>query len=284
MRAAKEALVMTLDSIGRGSPHNARLRAGLIAGVVAMLTACASSGPETQIATAEERSDRQRRAIMHYDMGVQQLQDGNSPLAIRELLMATKYNPDDAPIRLALAEAYRRRGRVEESEQNFLKALELNPEFQRARVSLSAFYSSQARFSEARDHAKILVNDPTFSAPWVAHTNLGWAQYKLGDTNAARENLRVAVDYRNDYWPARLNLGILEAGEHHHSEALTQFRQVLAVQPGPHAEAETHYRIAELQLEQGNRERAILHLTESANRKPSGAWGQRSSEALQRLN
>ena len=220
---------------------------------------------------------------MHYDLGVQQLEEGNSPLAIRELLMAAKYKPEDASIRLALAEAYRRRGRFEESEQNFLHALEIDPDFQRARLSLSAFYSSLERFAEARDQALVLVNDPTFAWPWVAHTNLGWAQYKLGETAAARENLRVAVDYRADYWPARLNLGILEA-EQDPREALSQFRQVLAVQPGPHAEAETHYRMAELHIELGDRDRAILHLTESANRKPSGGWGQRSNEALRRLN
>ena len=257
------------------------LAAALIAACAALATGCASLGePEPAAPTAEEA----RRAVMHYDLGVQQLKEGNTPRAIRELLMAAKYNPDDAPIRLALAEAYRRRGRSEESESNFLKALELDPEFQRARLSLSAFYSSESRFEEAREHAQILVNDATFAWPWLAHTNLGWAQHRLGDSQSARQNLLVALDYRENYWPARLNLGILEADQRHHRAALDQFRQVLAVQPGPHAEAEAHFRMAELHIELGDRDRAILHLTESANRKPSGAWGQRSTEALQRLN
>lgn len=259
-------------------------RAAIAALALCAAGCAASSGPDALVLTEEERSERHRRSSMHYDLGVQQLQDGNAPLAIRELLNATRYNPDDPAIRLALAEAYRRRGRIEESEQNFLKAVELNPEFQRARLSLSAFYSSVSRFQEARDQAQIVVEDPTFEWPWLAHTNLGWAQHKLGQTDAARKNLLVALDYRENYWPARLNLGILEAEQRRHREAMQQFRSVLAEQPGPHAEAEAHYRMAELHIELGNRDRAILHLTESANRKPSGTWGQRSSEALRRLN
>ncbi len=253
--------------------------------VLALLAgACATPSVQEQMLSEEQQIDRNKRAVMHYDLGVQQLEAGNIPLAIRELLMAAKYEPEDASIRLALAEAYRRRGRPEEAETNFLKALELDPEFQRARLSLSAFYASVSRFDAAREHAAILVDDPTFAWPWLAHTNLGWAQYKLGDTGDARKNLEVALDYRENYWPARLNLGILEADQKHPREALDQFRQVLALQPGPHAEAEAHYRMAELLIGLGQRDRAILHLTESANRKPSGPWGQRSNEALARLN
>ena len=256
----------------------------LFAASTLLAGACATSTVPEPLLTEEELVERNKRAVMHYDLGVQQLEAGNIPLAIRELLMAAKYEPDDAPIRLALGEAYRRRGRSEEAETNFLQALDLNPEFQRARLSLSAFYASVSRFDDARAHAEILVDDPTFAWPWLAHTNLGWAQYKLGDTASARKNLLVALDYRENYWPARLNLGILEADQKHPREALDQFRQVLALQPGPHAEAEAHYRMAELLIGLGQRDRAILHLTESANRKPSGPWGQRSNEALARLN
>lgn len=145
-------------------------------------------------------------------------------------------------------------------------------------------YSNLGRFDNAREHAQILVDDATFLWPWLALTNLGWAQYKLGDSSNARQNLLVALDYREDYWPARLNLGILESEQERRREALSQFRQVLAVQPGPHAEAETHYRMAEQHIALGEQDRAILHLTESANRKPSGEWGERSNEALRRLN
>ncbi len=256
----------------------------LFVGLAMLVGACATNPVPEPLLSEEEQVERNKRAVMHYDLGVQQLEAGNIPVAIRELLMAAKYEPDDAPIRLALGEAYRRRGRPEEAEANFLRALELDPEFQRARLSLSAFYASVSRFEDARAQAEVLVDDPTFAWPWLAHTNLGWAQYKLGDTRNARKNLLVALDYRENYWPARLNLGILEADQKHPREALDQFRQVLAQQPGPHAEAEAHYRMAELLIGLGQRDRAILHLTESANRKPSGPWGQRSNEALARLN
>lgn len=276
--------ILIATQTNTGALHRAWIAAGLIAGMAVLSSGCASTTVPDPLLSEEEIGERHRRSVMHYDLGVRQLEQGNTPLAIRELLMAAKFNPEDAPIRLALAEAYRRRGRNEESEINFLKALEIDPDFQRARLSLSAFYASVSRFEEAREQAEILVDDPTFAWPWLAHTNLGWAAYKMGDLKTARENLQVALDYRENYWPARLNLGILEAEQKHHRVALDQFRQVLAEQPGPHAEAEAHYRMAELLIALGERDRAILHLTESANRKPSGPWGQRSNEALRRLN
>lgn len=267
----------------RAALVNPGCRAALCILAVLLLGACASTSAEPEL-SAQQESDLTRRAAMHYDIGVQRLKEDNVPVAIREFLMAVKYQPESPSVRLALAEAYRRRGRLAETEAHLLKAVELDPAFQRAHLNLSGLYSGMGRFEEARTHAQVLADDPTFSWPWIALTNLGWAQYKLGEVVSARQNLSLALDYREDYWPAHLNLGILEAEQKRRPEALEQFRHVLAVQPGPHAEAETHYRMAEQHIALGERERAILHLTESANRKPSGTWGERSNEALRRLN
>lgn len=267
------------------SSASLRIWAALAAIALAFATGCASTGPESlsREEKAELAKDHERRARMHYDIGVNYLSEERTPMAIRQLLQASKFAPRDPAVRVALAEAYRRAGRTAESEEHLLQAIEIKPDLHKARLNLSGLYSQLERFDEAREQAEVLVEDPTFSWPWRAHTNLGWAFLKLGNFAEAEKNLNMALDYRQDYWPARLNLGILKAEKKHHREALAQFRQVLAEKPGPFAESEVHYRLAELHLEMGDNGTAIEHLTASAARLPNGAWGERSAETLRRL-
>src|SRR5690606_40350034 len=80
-----------------------------------------------------------------------------------------------------------------------------------AHLNLSALYIQLQRYEESIAHTRRLLEDPTFPQPWRALTNLGWAELQLGQARAAAEHLQLALDHRDDYWPARLNPGILDA-------------------------------------------------------------------------
>ncbi|MDJ0869456.1 MAG: tetratricopeptide repeat protein [Myxococcota bacterium] len=245
--------------------------------------ACASSAPPTDADKAADPALAERRARMHYDVGVERLTEGRSAAALRELLQAERYNPGDPWIHLALAEAFRRKGRLEDAEQHLLSAIEADPEFHKAHLNVSALYIQMERYEDSLRHAELLLADPTFEAPWRAHTNLGWAKLQLGDPVAAREHLESALDFHDRYWPARLNLGILEAEHGSRLEAQEHFERVLDAKPGPFAEAEVHYRLAEIHVSLGQRERAIDHLTAAVAQRPSGPWGERSADYLKLL-
>lgn len=267
--------------------------AALTAALGAGSLGCASSQAATSASRdASERSrepaapgptDAQRRARVHYELAIDRMRTGRNPEAIGELLQAVRLDPADANIRLALAEAYRRGGRVAETEQHLRAALEIDPGFQAAELSLSGLYLQLDRYEEAIVHSKRLLDDPTFPSPWQALTNLGWAEYKLGRLDEASQHLRLAVDYRDSYWPARLNLGILAADRGDRDQAIEHFERVLAAQPGPMAEAEARYRLAELYVSMGDKRRAIAQLNQASDLRPSGPWGKRSAEYLQTL-
>jgi type IV pilus biogenesis/stability protein PilW len=253
-------------------------------------TGCASTQPpkpraeESPSKTApNEPTEAQRRARMQYEIAVQHLQAGRTPEAIGELLQAVRYDPTDAQTEVALAEAYRRTGRLAETEQHLLRALQLKPDYQQAHLNISALYIQLERYDQAIAHAQVLVADATFPYPWRALTNLGWAEIQLGHLDAAAQHLGQALDYRVDYWPARLNLGILEAQRGNRPVAIQCFERVLEAQPGPLAEAEVRYRLAELQIALGERAAAIEQLTKATDLHPSGPWGKRSAEYLKSL-
>lgn len=225
-------------------------------------------------------TDAQRRARMHYEVAIERMRSGRNPEAIGELLQAVRLDPADANIRLALAEAYRRGGRIAETEVHLKAALEIDPAFQSAHLNLSGLYIQLERYEEATVHAQRLLDDATFPHPWRALTNLGWAEYKLGRFDEASQHLRLALDYKESYWPARLNLGILAADQGDRDQAVEHFERVLEVQPGPLAEAEARYRLAELYVSMGDKRSAIAQLNKASDLRPSGPWGKRSAEYL----
>jgi tetratricopeptide (TPR) repeat protein len=223
------------------------------------------------------------QARSHQSVGVRYLQDGKVALAIRELRAAEKLNPADKWIQLSLGEAYRRKGLVEDSEHHTLTALVIDPEFQEARLTLSGLYVQAERYPEAIAHAQLLVDDPTFPQPWLALTNQGYAEMKIGDRAAARETLELAVDYHDGYWRAILNLAILDSEEGKSLDAIQRFERVTELEPGALGIAEANYRIAEIYMGFGNRDRAIHHFAEAASTQYSGTWGKRSEDYLKRL-
>ncbi len=256
-----------------------RAGARIAAFVLLAALGCATGGGPPE----ERSSNDQAKARAHYRLGVENLKEGHAALAIRDLQASVQYDPDDRWSQLALAEAYRQKGHPKMAEDHLRRALSIDPSFQQARLNLSALYIQQERYEEAIVEVDRLLDDPTFPVPWKALTNRGWAELQLGKVAEARRSLELALEYHATYWQAFLNLGILAEKEGDRLEALERFEQVLAAKPGPFAEAEANYRIAEIYIALGNRDRAVRHLTAAASSHPSGPWGKRSEDYLERL-
>jgi len=231
----------------------------------------------------QQRSEAQRRARMQYELGVDHLQNDRSPQAVASLLEAQRWDPSSERTELALAEAYRQQGRLAEAELHLQRALALKPRFHQAALNLAALYIQTERYAEAVPQLEKLLDDPTFAGPWRALTNLGWAEYRLGRMDDAYSHLSLAVDYRPQHWPARLNLAILEAERGNRAAAIQHFQQVLEQKPGPLAEAEVRFRLAEQLESSGDRQGARRQLTTASDLQPSGPWSRRSAEYLKTL-
>lgn len=231
----------------------------------------------------QQRSESQRRARMQYELGVDHLQNDRSPQAIGALLEAQRWDPTSERTELALAEAYRQQGRLTETEMHLKRALALKPNFHQAGLNLAALYIQTERYEEAVPQLQGLLDDPTFPGPWRALTNLGWAEYRLGRFDDSYRHLSLAVDYRPQHWPARFNLAILEAERGNRAAAIQHFQQVLQLSPGPLAEAEVRFRLAEQLESSGDRQGARRQLTTASDLQPSGPWSRRSAEYLKTL-
>lgn len=242
-----------------------------------LLTGCATPAKQ------EERELAGRQAKAHLAIGADHLKQGRPALALREFLLAEKRDPTNAEVQAALGEGYLVQGKRMESEAHYRRALELQPDYHDARLSLAVLFIMEERYPEAAVECQRLVDDPTFPGPWRALANLGFSELQQGHLIEARKHLVLAREYRKEYWPATLTLAQLELKENRKREAIGLLREVLALEPGASVEAQANYQIAEIYISLGQREQAVAHLSNAVSQTPDGLWGRRSEEYLKQL-
>ncbi len=250
--------------------------------LVAIVTTLLASGCATSGTRAEQEANA-KMARSHYDIGVDHVLNGRIEMGLREYLAAAALNPRNAEYQHALGMAYVQKEHYLEAENHLRRALEIAPGYHDARFNLSGLLLGRQRFEEARGEAERLYADPTFPEPWRALSNRGWAEYQLGRVDQARATFALARKFNPVYWPALLNLGILESEQGNRPEAIQFYEAVLAQRPGPGAEAEVNFRLGEIYVSLGKRSRAVEHLTAAVVKAPSGRWGKKSEEALKLL-
>ena len=226
---------------------------------------------------------RLKQASSHYNLGNDYLHQDRVALALREFQLAESFDPKSPRIQHALGNAYLMRRKPVEAEQHYLRTLEIDPTYHEARLNLSILYTQLNRYEESLIHTSILADDATFPGPWRALANKGLAEYRLGQIEEARRSLELGFEYRDDYWPTLLYLGILEVEEGRRLEGLSLFRQVLDQEPGLEVQAQANYRIGEIYVALGKRERAIRYLKTAVVQTPGGPWGVKSEEYLNLL-
>lgn len=243
--------------------------------VAAGLLACASVDPMDL-----------KRADLHRRIGQSHLKRGSLELAIREYRKAVELSRKDPEMHFGLAEAYRRKGVLDEAEQSLRTALKLEPDHHDARLNLTVVYLQQERWSDAIRETDALVADPTFLRPSRALVNRGWAHYKSGELEMAERDLREAMATDPENFRVHLNLGLVLSERSEVLEAMVQFEQALKIlKRRPPAifgvaEAQARFHLAQAHVSLGQREKAIRELRQAAKRGGASEWGRKSKEYL----
>ena len=244
---------------------------------------CTHTGPQPYV------PDEKRLAASVRDVGIDLLYQGRTAMAIRKLNEAAARNPKDPITYLSLGEAYRRKGMLQEAKSNLMLSLELNEDsqdynHQETRLNLSVLYIQLGEYEQASLECQKLLEDPTFSTPWRALTNLGWAHYKLGRLGLARGSFEEALEFHPRYAPAHLNLGMLDQTEQRWLAAIRHYELAAESNRMPsEAIAEANFHMAEIYVSMGQREKAISYFDMALKRSPYGEWGEQSQSYLELL-
>ncbi|MBY0400435.1 tetratricopeptide repeat protein [Myxococcota bacterium] len=225
------------------------------------------------------------------DLGIDYLSTGRTAMAIRELTASLEHDPSDPVTHLWIGDAYRRKAQSERARLAFETAARLAEKnrdtqtLQDARLNLSALLSQMGRPAEAIPHCEALAVDPTYPSPWRPLTNCAWAMFQLGRYDDARARLQTALEYFPRFGPALLNLGILESKLGHSLAAATAFEK--AIESGRldgSGRTEAHFRLGEIFVALGNREKAIAHFRAAVETGPTLEWGSQSQAYLDLLH
>ena len=246
--------------------------------VCGLSTACVTTITDSGPKAPEVQAAAQR------NLGLDHLSNGFTAMAIRELTRADELDPNNPETLVWLGEAYRRKLRHEQALSFMERALAVTPENHIVQLNLSGLYIQLERYDEAIAIANSLVDDATYSSPWEALNNRGWAQLQIGQLDSAEASFEEALDYQPRYWPSRLNLGILAIERGLNKEAVDHFIEVLERGPDAFALAEANYRLGEVYVSWGHRDKAIGYFQAAFDESPNSDWGEQSKDYLDLLN
>ena len=169
--------------------------------------------------------------FMHYNFALA-LNDAERPAeALAAGRVAVERHPDFASAHNAVGSALYRLNRLDEAEESYLRALELDSNHRDASQNMADIRRSQGRFAESiKWYRRVLDIDPEFAK---AHAGMGRALYYLERYEQAGESLAQAVSLRPDAMPISTFHLLAEAlrEQQRYEEAIERYRNVLDVDP-----------------------------------------------------
>ena len=131
-------------------------------------------------------------------------------------------------------------------------ALEIVPNFHRARNNLGVALKHRGRIDEAIEQYKMAIElDPDFAD---AHSNLGAAYYALGRNEEAVQEFKLATKNAGSNAYFFHHLGVVQYQLKQYDEAIKQFKKAISKEP---LLAEARYFLAECYMRQGDKKKAI---------------------------
>ena len=171
------------------------------------------------------------KSMIHYQLGVSYLNEGDSTSALRELLEAEKYSKDDPRLFNALGLSYRQKGEIDLSMQQFKKALLLDPKFSEARNNLGTIYLEKKMWENAIEEFTKACADLLYSTPEYSYTNMGWAYFKKGAPIKAIDSYKKAIEKNSRYPKAYHDLGLVYFSLDKTDSAINEYKTAIRLFP-----------------------------------------------------
>ena len=93
----------------------------------------------------------------------------------------------------------------------------------------------------------------------------------------------LSLDFERRFWPAALNLGILEDLEGDREGAIKQFERVVRLNSPRSADSEANFRLATTYVAMGHRQKALEYFEASVEVDPEGDWAAQARDYINDL-
>lgn len=165
---------------------------------------------------------------------------GPSPVdnTMRELEELVKQEPDNANLRVQVAQAYTERDIYEAALAQYKSALEIEPDHQAALIGMGNIYLAQnndkealAAFQKVADLNKDNPYKKTLRQLEAVYYRLALIQERIGNLEVARSNLLQALDIERTDSDAWYLLGEVQRKQNRGQEAVESYRKAVSLDP-----------------------------------------------------
>lgn len=177
---------------------------------------------ELERAIPRARDDAQLMAML----GTAYLNRSENDKALEYLQRAAELAPDVAAIQAQLALGHLLAGDGHKAAEDLQQAVDLGQDLIQADIMLVMTYVGTGDFDKAEAAARALMEKQPDNP--VPHNLLGIVFRQQGRAESARDSFETALKINPEFYPARIQLAALDAGEGDLKAARTQYAEILA--------------------------------------------------------
>lgn len=225
-------------------------------------------------------ASKKEKAELHLQLGVSYFDQGNFPLALRELLAAEELDSSNPVVQNNLGLTYFMRERPDLAESHLRKAVDLKKDYSEARNNLARVLIEENKYEEAEKELNVVLADLTYPNFEKAYINLGLARFNRKQYDGARLAFQRAVDAKKDSCVGLTYLGKIDFEQGRYKRAV----EILDRAVGFCQEQlydEPHYYSALAWYRLGDKDRAVARFNEIVKLYPDGRYREKSKAMLE---
>jgi Flp pilus assembly protein TadD len=231
-------------------------------------------------ACATPDAQKIRQADNARAFGERFLREGQTSRALQQFLIALELNPDDPYLHYDLAYTYDRKGILDKAEFHLKEAVRLKPDYSSAHNFLGAIYFRTGRVELAIESYNKALSNLLYLSPQDARYNLGVAYLSLREYQKAAEQFELAIGIIPDYTAAYNNLGKAYEGLQDKVKARKAYEKALEFDPNF---TEAHLNLGKLLYRSGDRRGATKSFKEVVRLAPKSDMAAEARRYLSRL-
>lgn len=231
-------------------------------------------------ASCKSFNDRsEERAQLRLQLGVSYLQQGNYPLALKELLAAEELDPKNPQIQNNLGLLYFVRDKLELSVKHFARAYELDNKFTDAKNNLARVYIELKQFTIAQRLLEEVSADLTYQYQIKADMNYGLLEFYRSRFKEAKKHFKkvLAQDREDCFAQVFLGRSFLELKENTQAvdqlEKATAFCKIVGID-------DAHYFSAIALYRTGEKEQSLVRFQELLDLFPQAKYREQSKKMI----
>jgi Tfp pilus assembly protein PilF len=168
-----------------------------------------------------------KMAEAHYKMSLSHFNENNITAALKELLLAYEYDPENYDINHLLGIAYLNKNDYINAEKYLKEAIRLKSDSPKAYNNLGIIYLETKRYDDAIEQFNKAAGNILYETPEVAYNYLGWAYYKKGDFVQAKKAYEKSIELETRYFFSHFNFGLLLFDLKKYDDAVKEYKEAI---------------------------------------------------------